>query len=198
MIEIIPNWHPIFVHFTVALWSLAVVFNVAFPFLPEGNLRREWQCLARWMLRLGTGFGMITALAGWFAYNSVSHDELSHAAMTDHRNWALVTLGVFILLTGWSWWCERKRRPAGKIVLAGMVVGSILLAVTGWRGAEAVYRYGLGVMSLPAVEGAGHSHHHDGPMPRMGHEQMQGTFRTDTAKEDEHEEGNSTIYEHTH
>lgn len=32
-----------------------------------------------------------TVLAGWYAYNTVPHTALSHAAMTDHRNWALST-----------------------------------------------------------------------------------------------------------
>jgi len=35
MIEIIPNWHPVFVHFTVALLSLAVGFHVICPLLPD-------------------------------------------------------------------------------------------------------------------------------------------------------------------
>ena len=37
-----------------------------------------------------------------------------------------------------------------------------MLIITGWLGSEAVYRYGLGVMSLPVVESNtdGHDHQH--------------------------------------
>ena len=42
---------------------------------------------------------------------------------------------------------------------------ALLLGATGWHGGELVYRYGLGVLSLPAAEGEGHDHvHADGEM----------------------------------
>jgi hypothetical protein len=37
-------------------------------------------------------FALIVATLGWFAFNSVAHDEISHAAMIVHRNWALGAL----------------------------------------------------------------------------------------------------------
>jgi len=37
----------------------------------------------------------------------------------------------------------------------------MLLANTAWHGAENVYRYGLGVMSLPQQESEGHAHNHE-------------------------------------
>lgn len=161
MIEIIPNWHPIFVHFTVALLSLAVGFYIICHFLSEGKLKQQFNILARWDLWLGTGFGIVTAIAGLFAYNSVAHDAPSHAAMTDHRNWALATLGLFIILVGWSLWSEHQERLPSRLFLTGLLIGGVLLASTAWRGAENVYRYGLGVMSLPQAEGEGHSHNQE-------------------------------------
>jgi uncharacterized membrane protein len=164
--DIIPNWHPIFVHFTVALWSLAVIFHILVPVLPKGVVWQQLSVVSRWNLWLGTGFGIVTAIAGWFAYNSVVHDAPSHEAMTDHRNWALVTLALFIVLTGWSFWCVRAKRLTGKLFLAGLLIGGVLLASTAWRGAEAVYRYGIGVMSLPQSEVEDHDHgSHDHSTP---------------------------------
>ena len=159
MIEIIPNWHPIFVHFTVALWSLAIIFHIVTPLLPEGSINQQGRLLSHWNLWLGTGFGVITAIAGWIAYNSVAHDAQSHVAMTEHRNWALVTLALFILLTGWSLWCERKHQQPSKMFLSALLGGGVLLTSTAWHGGELVYRYGLGVISLPQAE-EGHSHSH--------------------------------------
>ena len=158
MFEIIPNWHPVFVHFTVALWSLAVIFHLLEPMLPEGNFRQQWSLYSRWSLWLGTGFGIVTAIAGWFAYKSVVHDASAHAAMPENRNWALATLGLFIVLTAWSLWYAGSQRLSGKFFLAGLLLGGVLLANTAWRGAEAVYRYGLGVMSLPQGEVGDHDH----------------------------------------
>ena len=160
MIEIIPNWHPIFVHFTVALLSLAVGFHLIYPLLSDGKIKQQINIMGHWNLWLGTGFGIITAIAGWFAYNSVAHDAPSHAAMTVHRNWALVTISLFIFMAAWSLWSNIKNRQPGKVFLLGLLIAGILLFSTAWHGAESVYRYGLGVMSLPQSEGDGHSHEH--------------------------------------
>ncbi|MEE8288415.1 MAG: hypothetical protein V3R25_03275 [Nitrosomonadaceae bacterium] len=51
MIEIIPNWHPVFVHFTVALLSLAVGFHVICPLLPDRIIKQQFNILARSPLR---------------------------------------------------------------------------------------------------------------------------------------------------
>jgi len=198
MIEIIPNWHPIFVHFTVALWSLAIVFNLVAPLLPEGKTRQDWLCLARWNIWLGTAFGVITATAGWFAYNSVLHDATSHVAMTNHRNWALVTLGFFVLLTAWSIWCARHDRLPGKLFLAGLVIGGALLAGTAWRGAEVVYRYGVGVMSLPKPEVEGHSHHHDDTVGETGNGDALDKVQTDVPESEITNDGHSSGHDHDH
>ena len=167
MIEIIPNWHPVFVHFTVALLSLSVGLYLA-TYLPlPAGVRAEWRVVAPWMLWLGAMFAIATVATGWLAYNSVDHDDVSHAAMTEHRNWALVTLTVFMVLALWSAWGrwvnrESSKGAVGTIFLALLAVGGFLLASTAWRGAELVFRHGLGVMSLPntGTSDAGHATGH--------------------------------------
>lgn len=169
MIEIVPNWHPVFVHFTVALLSVAVVLFVLAALVKGHALRGQWLTVARWDLWLGIGFAAITVIAGWYAYNTVAHDAPSHAAMTEHRNWALATLGVFVLLGVWSVGRHRARKEPGAAFLFGLAMALALLMSTGWRGGELVYRYGLGVMSLPKPEGGDHPHEQAGTQGH-GHE----------------------------
>ncbi len=153
MIEIIPNWHPVFVHFTVALWSLAAFFHLSMPLIKSPVLHAEWVVLARWNLWLGTAFGVVTAIFGLLAFNSVVHDTPSHAAMSEHRNWAVSTLTLFLILTGWSVWHYRRKVTAKPATfLVAMSLALALLLTTAWHGAEVVYRYGIGVKSLPKVE----------------------------------------------
>ena len=165
MFEIIPNWHPVFVHFTVALFALAVGLFVITPWI-KSPLQEQWLIVARWALWFGAAFTLITGLTGLYAYNTVSHDTPSHAAMTDHRNWALATIGLFLILAIWSMLWIRRNKSLGVLFIAGMVLAGGVLASTAWRGGEAVYRYGLGVMSLPKVEGEGHAHEHAGAAGR--------------------------------
>ncbi len=157
MFEIIPNWHPVFVHFTIALLSLAVGLFVVMPFV-KSPLKEQWQTVAFWALWFGAGFTVITGLTGLYAYNTITHDTPSHVAMTDHRNWAIVTIVVFMVLAAWSIICVRKSAVPGAVFVIFMVIAGGFLASTAWHGGEVVYRYGLGVMSLPKIETEGHSH----------------------------------------
>jgi len=160
MPEIIPNWHPIFVHFSVALLSLSVLVYWLSHF-SSGTMQRESAIVARWALWLGALAAVFTGVAGIVAYNSVAHDTTSHLAMTEHRNWALPTITLFVLLAAWSMLQHVKGRTVNTMFLLGLLLAGGLLASTAWHGAELVYRYGLGVMSLPdtdAHDHAGHAH----------------------------------------
>lgn len=174
MFEIIPNWHPLFVHFTVALFSLAAGLFAVTPFM-KSPLKEQWQTVARWNLWFGAGFTIITGLAGLYAFNTVAHDTPSHAAMTEHRNWAIVTITLILTLAVWSIIRVRRNQALGTAFIAAMVLVGSVLAATAWHGGEVVYRYGLGVMSLPKVEGAGHAHEHAG---EGGHEPAGGASTT--------------------
>jgi len=159
MFEIIPNWHPIFVHFTIALLLLAVGLFIVTPFV-HSPLKEQWQIVARWALWFGAGITIITGLTGLYAYNTVAHDTPSHLAMTDHRNWAIAAIALFLSLAVWSIAWVRKNKTLGTVFIVCMVFAGTILAATAWHGGEVVYRYGLGVMSLPKAEGEGHSHSH--------------------------------------
>jgi uncharacterized membrane protein len=128
MIEIIPNWHPLFVHFTVALLSVAVLLSVITQFMSAGKLREQWRLVAQWNLWIGAGITVMTIVAGVVAYNSVAHDTPSHEAMTEHRNWALVTAVLFIVLAVWSWRRAKAGLGMGMVLLIALLVGGGLLA----------------------------------------------------------------------
>ena len=160
MIEIIPNFHPAIVHFPITLTSAAVAFIAA------GTVFRTWfyavQCLitGRWMLWGAAMFSLIAAVFGWFAFNSVAHDEVSHVAMILHRNWALGALAALLALAAWDVWRGRSGKMPSPGFLVLLIAAWLLVMSTAWHGAELVYRHGLGVMSLPAPEGTGHAHEH--------------------------------------
>ncbi len=160
MIEVIPNWHPIFVHFTVALFSIAVLFFILGTALPTHKWRDQWLTVAHWNLWVGAVISLFTATAGWFAFNSVNHDTPSHEAMIEHRNLALITLAMFLPIALWSVARYRAGKPIQILFLVALLVAQGLLLSTAWHGAELVYRHGLGVMSLPKKESAGHAHEH--------------------------------------
>jgi len=160
MIEIIPNFHPLLVHFTIALFSISVVLF----FFANRFYGTEWADYAMHGANLnlwfGAGISILTAFAGWDAYNTVDHDSASHLAMTDHRNWAIATLVLFYLLTFWNVTSTRVRENVPNTFVFLCIIGLGLLMTTGYKGAEVVYRHGIGVISLPDVTAKGHGHSH--------------------------------------
>lgn len=162
MIEIIPNLHPIFVHFTVALLIVAAALHVLLHFVPHSGLRSQMAIVARWNLWAGVGFTLITVAMGWYAFYTVNHDTPSHLAMIEHRNWAMATLAAFLGIAAWEYYLQRHGKSKGWLFTGLMVIAASLLLSTAWHGGELVYRYGLGVMSLPKIEGAGHDHDNGG------------------------------------
>lgn len=171
MTEIIPNWHPVFVHFTVALLIIATIAHLLSHFLPDGELVRQLTIVARWNLWFGVGFTLLTVAAGWYAYATVSHDAPSHIAMTEHRNWAMATFVLFLGVAGWEYYLSRRGKGKGWLFTGLLAIAAGLLLSTAWHGGELVYRYGLGVMSMPKPEGAGNAHAHGenhGDMPMQG------------------------------
>ena len=202
MIEIIPNWHPYLVHFTIALLTVSVITIVVSALAKDIDRRRQLLTFGLWNLWLGVAISLLTAGAGIYAYNTVDHDTPSHAAMTDHRNWALITLAVFISLAIWSRMSASLRTKASPVFLLAAVIGLLSLMTTGYKGAETVYRHGIGVMSLPKSEGEGHAHEHgeshahdEKPVDTLKAEPtMEKPATSNVTKKEHHDDG----HDHTH
>tara|TARA_R110000868_G_scaffold178035_6_gene417435 strand:+ start:1981 stop:2700 length:720 start_codon:yes stop_codon:yes gene_type:complete len=161
--EILPNWHPIFVHFTVALFSVSVGFYIL-AYLSQqcgsslSKIRVEFEVVARWCLWVAAIMTIGTVVAGLDAYYTVAHDADSHAAMTIHRNWALPTACMIYLVAAWSVWRYFKNTKLSAVYLMVLLIIQVFLLTTAWYGAEVVYRYGTGVLSLPDSAKEGHDH----------------------------------------
>jgi uncharacterized membrane protein len=144
-------WHPIFVHFSVALLTVATGFYLLASIFRKAALRGQWIAVAEWNLWVGFGLTACTLLFGWIAFNTVSHDsDAVHELMEAHALLALITFGGFAVLTLWS---VRHRRSGGYPswpFIGLLLICFGLLAATGWRGGDLVYRHGLAVDLPPA------------------------------------------------
>ena len=158
MPEIIPNWHPVLVNFTVALLTTATALFAVRALMGRGRPAGGLETAANWNLWLGAAVTLATLAAGLQAAGTVAHDEAGHVAMANHKLWALVTAGLFVLLAVWNSWRLRRKRAVGLAFAAAMLVALAGLAGTGLRGADLVFRHGLGVRALPEGGGAGHTH----------------------------------------
>ena len=161
MRDIIPNWHPIFVHFTVALLTMSVIFYWLGRFIPSQRWQHEFIIIARWCLWATAIITIITVSLGFYAYYTVAHDEIVHVVMTTHRNWAVIALVIIWLITLWSWFIYRRNKKISVFFLMALLFVLATVTVTAWYGGELVFRYGVGVMSLPKTQGHNHNHNSD-------------------------------------
>jgi uncharacterized membrane protein/Spy/CpxP family protein refolding chaperone len=146
------HWHPIFVHFTLALLSASVLFYFAARLTGNTEWRRRLVAGAEMNLWGGTALTVLTVIFGWLAFASVPHEEAAHEVMEVHRALALATFGWFAVLALWSAWHRRHVRYPSIPFLTAMVIGLVGLLLTGMRGGELVFEHGLAVARATTSE----------------------------------------------
>lgn len=193
--QVIPNFHPIAVHFPIALTVIAFLMSIAAYVRRNHPVSLQLAAAGHFTLWLAAIGAAVAVLFGWLAYNSVNHDDAGHAAMLLHRSWAIPTAIGLILLAGWDAWKCRVNELISVPMLFVLFLLSQSIAITGWLGGEVVYRHGIGVLSLPATEGAGHSHHHGGT-ETTGHSHVENAVEPEVAAGHHHDEEEGEQHEH--
>ena len=179
--QVIPNFHPIVVHFPIALTVIAFIFSFAAYVRRNHPVSLQLATAGHFTLWLAAIGAAVAVLFGWLAYNSVNHDDAGHAAMLLHRSWAIPTAVGLILLASWDAWKYHVNELISVPMLFVLFLLSQSIAMTGWLGGEVVYRYGVGVLSLPTSEGAGHSHHQHGEAASAGHSHEENITQPESA-----------------
>jgi uncharacterized membrane protein len=151
MPSLIPNWapnlHPLVIHFPIVLVMTAAVVDlvdVAFE-------RSPWLKAATTTLYVTGALSLIVAYwTGLEAAATVLIPGMAHPVMTEHRQWALATMGYVstiaalrLLVLRGNGGRSRRRRLA---LLAIGLVSIILVQQTAERGARLVYEYGTGII----------------------------------------------------
>lgn len=159
--QIIPNFHPIVVHFPIALTVISFLLNIASYVRRSHPISVQLAGAGHFTLWLAALSAAAAVLFGWLAFNSISnHDDAGHAAMLLHRSWAIPTAIGLVLLASWDAWKYRVTEMISVPMLFLLFLLSQAIAVTGWLGGEVVYRHGIGVLSMPS-SGTGHAHQGD-------------------------------------
>lgn len=186
---IIPNYHPMVVHFPIALTFIAFLLSIGAYVRRSYPVSSQLAAAGHFTLWLAAMGAAAAVVFGWLAFNSVNHDDAGHAAMLLHRSWAIPTAIGLILLASLDAWKYRVNELISVPMLFLLFVLSQAIAVTGWLGGEVVYRHGIGVLSLPASEGAGHGHHKgaDGTAtPKAGHDEHTENNNDEKGESHEH------------
>ena len=135
------NYHPAFVHFPIALWLVALLFEALAVWRSSDELQRT----AVRLLYLGTLAGIVTAITGLYAQASVPAGPALEAVET-HETLMLITTSLALGLSMFAFFARNHFTPGlRKLLLLGLVVLAGLLTFGADRGAQLVFQYGSAV-----------------------------------------------------
>jgi len=162
-----PNSHPLFVHFPIALLCGFLLMEALGAIMDKCSMRGA----ATWMLYLGTLGAVVTVISGLYAAGGVEHGKEVHALMSCHMKMAIITLILSLILSVW-------RIAAGGKFSAGwrtvhFIIGVIMVITlfsTADKGATMVYKHGVGIeKARPADAATGSEAETDGHHIGGGH-----------------------------
>jgi uncharacterized membrane protein len=175
---IIPNLHPLFVHFPIALIPLSTALFIGSIVIPYSNWKEKLYTASLLNLWIGTAISTLTIGTGLWAAKHIGHTEVSHTVMETHQYWGIATGLLLLLLTLWSINTFRNHQTLKKTFLIGLIIATGMVTRTGWLGGELVFRHGVGVLSQDAskkqtktqsskpkthIHDTNHSHNNDHP-----------------------------------
>lgn len=125
-------WHPLVVHFPVALWLTSVVFDIQFARTAD----RFYASASRWLIGLGLLAAAVSIVAGFMDYRPLVAQGVGQAFIDQHRVHSLVAYATTLLYTVMFVIRWRGRAISRGIYLAMALVAAGLIAATGYLGGE--------------------------------------------------------------
>ncbi|HXQ97132.1 MAG TPA: DUF2231 domain-containing protein [Candidatus Limnocylindrales bacterium] len=136
------NYHPLFVHFPIAFWFEALLFEA----LAIWRANDEWHRTAVRLLYLGTLAAFVTAFTGWLAESSVEPNPVIQHVFELHESLMLIATSFATALCIYCF-AARDRFTTAKrrMLLLGLVVLAAVTIIGTDRGAQMVYQYAQSV-----------------------------------------------------
>jgi uncharacterized membrane protein len=142
---IVPGWHPMVVHFPLALGITAAGFLTAARLVRREGLMATLATVGTWNLCLGAVAAVFALATGMTAAFGLDVSVAAHQAISTHLKWAAVTTLLLVLLAVWRGaGTAHDSRPSWSFIGVLLMVAVALIA-TGYRGGQNVYRFGIGV-----------------------------------------------------
>jgi uncharacterized membrane protein len=151
MMGAIPAWHPLVVHFPVALIVLETFCLTAAFAVPTHRYAATLATVGTWNLCIGAVAVFLALGTGLGAVIGLHIGAAAHAAVSAHVKSAFVTTVLVLLAALWrSVGMPAQARPSPVfMVILWMATTSLL--VTGYRGGQNVYVHGIGVEAAASL-----------------------------------------------
>jgi uncharacterized membrane protein len=139
--------HPIVDHFTIALFTIAVLFEIFGWLIKNDTLK----AVAWWNLFFATLAAIGSYTTGLLIAGVEPHPETARQAVQTHETLGTITMALIVVVFLWRTVVGENFMDRFKgIYLLVCFIGLAFLFFTGWHGGKLVYDHGVGVK--PVIE----------------------------------------------
>jgi uncharacterized membrane protein len=136
------------VHFPLALVVSAPVLLTAARLLRQERHAATLATVGTWNLCLGAVAALFALASGLAALIDLHVGPAARQAISVHVKWAIFTTLALVFLAVWRGaGAEQESRPPW-VFIAILAAATAALIMTGYRGGQNVYQYGVGVSHL--------------------------------------------------
>jgi len=155
-LSLVPNVHPMLVHFPIAFWLGALLLSGLGVWRAKTGLFE----VGRLLLHLGTLSGAVAIVSGYLAAAELGHSAPGHELVHVHRNWMIVASGLSLAISIVMFAFRNRHETRSRLAQVGLLAGLAAVVTLGAdRGAALVYGYGVGVRGeAPASQGEQGAH----------------------------------------
>jgi uncharacterized membrane protein len=139
------QWHPMMVHFPLALTLTAAACLTCTRLLKRGTLQDSLAFCGTWNLMLGAAAALLTLATGLIATFHLTLLDGAQYSVSRHLIWAVCSSQLVALLALYRALAVSWNSVPGAWFLSLLGLASAGLIVTGYYGGENVYHYALGV-----------------------------------------------------
>lgn len=141
-----PGWHPMVVHFPLALVvSAAVLLVVA---RATGGRHAEATALVgTWNLWIGAAAALFALGTGLAAVLDLHLPAAARQAVSLHFKWAVFSTLALLVIAAWRAADGAPQSRPSRLFVVLLCAVAAAFVVTGYRGGQNVYRHGVGVMT---------------------------------------------------
>jgi uncharacterized membrane protein len=144
-VNLVPGWHPLVVHFPIALTLTAGLFLIAAKWVRSDSLAATLDTVGTWNLCVGAVAALLALATGLAGVLDLQVSAAAHAAISAHVKWAIFTSLALLLTSVWRGAGTAQQSRPSWLFVAVLCAICIALTATGYLGGENVYRYGVGV-----------------------------------------------------
>ena len=136
------------VHFPLALVITATLFLLAARLVRADSQAAILAAVGTWNLCLGAFTAIFALATGLTAVLHLQGNLDAHQAISLHLKWAIFTTLMLVFLAIWRGAGTAPQSRPSWLFIVVLIAATAALIMTGYRGGQNVYRYGVGVQSV--------------------------------------------------